>query len=441
MAISEEASKKTSGQAIVPAVVWSVLPNRRALTVVLDQAFRSLTTFATGLLVARFCSVKEHGYFVLATTLLLMVANIQETILTSPYMFFFPRRRNRASARYQAAVVVLQGFLGVLAFTGLGLIGLVGRWGDYEWGNLLLVLAPVAAALLLRDFVRETFMAKRQPEMALLQDVPLAILQIGVLWLVAAGGDLDSNAALLITAAVAALVSIPMSFGIGRAYARPTWKYVCTAGAAHLSFGRWLALARITYWISLASYPLILAMVSGPEESSLYGACQRVPTLFIPALAALMSFLLPKLSHDSARDGQRTIFPAIRRATLWVGVVSGVLSALLILFANRILWILYGEQYAGNADLVILQTLGFFAHGITFCLALGFYALKKPWVDCIAYGAATALTLPIGVWACFHWGSIGASVAYLLGGSIVSIVRFVVYARIQRNASPGQEFS
>jgi len=57
-----------------------------------DQAVASITNFATGVIIARASSKEQFGLYMLGFTLILLVTDLQTSLIATPYMVYAPRQ-------------------------------------------------------------------------------------------------------------------------------------------------------------------------------------------------------------------------------------------------------------------------------------------------------------------------------------------------------------
>ena len=63
----------------------------RGMLTLLDQVFVSLTNFSTGILIGRFCSKDELGFYMLGYSVVLFAVAFQQMLISSPFILIRPR--------------------------------------------------------------------------------------------------------------------------------------------------------------------------------------------------------------------------------------------------------------------------------------------------------------------------------------------------------------
>ena len=73
-----------------------------------DQGVASITNFVTGVIIARASSKEEFGLYMLGFSLILLVTDLQTSVIATPYMVYAPRLKGRAHALYAGSTLVHQ---------------------------------------------------------------------------------------------------------------------------------------------------------------------------------------------------------------------------------------------------------------------------------------------------------------------------------------------
>ena len=155
-----------------------------------DQAVASATNFVTGVIIARACSKEEFGLYMLGFSLILLITDLQTSLISTPYMVYAPRLKGSAHALYTGSILIHQ--LAFSLFTMLALlcgafvvtIGVAPR----GLGPLMWALVAVIAMIMLREFARRVCFARLKLKTAFFFDTCVAVVQIsGLLVLVRFG--------------------------------------------------------------------------------------------------------------------------------------------------------------------------------------------------------------------------------------------------------------
>ncbi|RPJ80416.1 MAG: hypothetical protein EHM13_12070, partial [Acidobacteria bacterium] len=90
------------------ALAVRALHDSKGLQAVADQAIVSATNFLTGVVIGRACSKEEFGLYMLAFVVITLAAEVQTSLISTPYTIYRPRLDHREVPRYTAATLVLQ---------------------------------------------------------------------------------------------------------------------------------------------------------------------------------------------------------------------------------------------------------------------------------------------------------------------------------------------
>jgi O-antigen/teichoic acid export membrane protein len=151
---------------------------------VTGQALLSASSFAVGLLLIRHSSDLQYGYFILATSALILIGSLQSSFLNPPLVsrmtpLVQPARGELIGGLYrdQSRVLLLGCGAAFVVACGLWLAGVL----DRITGPLVVVTIAAALAMLHRNFFRMVLLAHRRPQDVLLIDICyIALLVTGV---------------------------------------------------------------------------------------------------------------------------------------------------------------------------------------------------------------------------------------------------------------------
>ena len=73
-----------------------------------DQAVASITNFVTGVIIARATSKEEFGLYMLGFTLIMLMTDLQTSLIATPYMVYAPRLKGTEQALYAGSTLIHQ---------------------------------------------------------------------------------------------------------------------------------------------------------------------------------------------------------------------------------------------------------------------------------------------------------------------------------------------
>jgi O-antigen/teichoic acid export membrane protein len=151
---------------------------------VTSQALLSAASFAVGLLLIRHTSDLQYGYFILASSAVLLIVSLQSSFLNPPLVNRItplerPARGELVGGLYRdhTRVLLTGGAVAFVVAFALWSAGVL----DRHTGPLIVVTIAAALATLQRNFFRMVLLAYRRPQDVLLTDTCyVALLVLGV---------------------------------------------------------------------------------------------------------------------------------------------------------------------------------------------------------------------------------------------------------------------
>ena len=153
---------------------------RKGVLAVADQALVSGANFATGFLMARFCTKEEFGGYVLAFSVMLFLNGLQAALITGPMMVLGAAREGDDFRRYVTALGAAQLATGAaltgIAFAAVGVMFLLPSAEGLRGAFL-----GMAAALFFvqtQEFVRRVLFTRLEPARAFVNDCVFRGMQL-----------------------------------------------------------------------------------------------------------------------------------------------------------------------------------------------------------------------------------------------------------------------
>jgi O-antigen/teichoic acid export membrane protein len=321
---------------------------------------------------------------------------------------------------------------------------LLGAWLCARSAVAGVVGAMVAATpfLLLREFARRMAYADLSPPKALAIDMPVVTVQVMALALLAGTGRLSATSAVLALGSAAAIGALIGAVG---------WRARIAVSAHHVAadlrgdlrrswrFGRWIAGAQLLGLASTQGTFWLVALVLDSARTGIYAACLAIVFLCNPFLLAVGNVLTPRAAQTLARDG-----PAALRRLIWR--VAGILAATMALFAvalglwgDRVVWWLYGPEYAGHGMLIFVLAIMFLVSAVGMAVNDGIRALGRADIEFAATAIDSVFALGLGLVGLMTLGLIGLAGASLIGSIAALAFQTVVFGRLLRAAAKAWE--
>jgi O-antigen/teichoic acid export membrane protein len=399
----------------------------------IDQAVVSGTNFLTVILIGRSSQPEDLGYYSLGFALLVLLAALQEALVTAPYTVFRERVHGPDRAAYTGCVLAQQFGLAVLAAGVLaGAVSLADGWlGPAGWA-----VAAAAPAALLHQFCRRLAFADLWSGGALALDLGVAGLQLGGLLGLAVAGRLTAVTAFAVIGLAGGTVGL-----VGLAVTRRAFAF---RGAGlgrevgrHWVFGRWVAAGQGLGVINGYVAHWLLAGLVGPAATGTFAACLAVVMLSNPFILGVSNLLGPRAVRARAAGGPGELRRVVGTAGLLVAGVMAAFALVLTVAGDPLVRLLYGGGYGGHGLAVVVLAAAVAASGPGIAADHGLRALERP--RAAFAGSLTGFVVTVaavGVLAPV-WGVTGAAFGYLTGTAASSTVRAVAFLRALAEAEGG----
>jgi O-antigen/teichoic acid export membrane protein len=393
-----------------------------------DQGVASITNFVSGVILARATSKQEFGLYMLAFSLILIVTDIQTSLIATPYMVYGPRLKGRASALYAGSTLIHQAVFSVLVMIAIASGAFLTRfgWGPLGIGPVLWVLLGVVSLIMFREFVRRMCFARLRVRSALIFDAGIGAAQVGGLLILAHLGLLTTNRAYwLIGTACGVGGTCWMWFN--RASYRPRVSDAITDLKLNWTFGKWVFASGLLWAASTNLYPWLIAFFHGTAAAGVFAACAGVVAAGNPALLGIQNFVGPKIAHAYAAGGPQ----ALRKLTLKISGVMALpvlaLTVVLVIWGDRLVGLLYGSQYMGNRLAISILACNLPIVAIAFTFSRALFAIERADIDFWLNLIAVLMMATAGIWLVRSYGPLGAALGTLAATIIPSCARVAVF--------------
>lgn len=376
----------------------------RVVVTFVDQVVSSTSNFITGVAIARFSGAGQFGEYALVLTIWIVVVGIHRRVITEPIIVVTGDADTEASAVAQGVGAEI--VLGAAASTLAACCGVIGIVAGAEIGGMLLALSPWFVPLLVQDYWRAVGYQRRQPGLALVNDVAFAAAQVGAIVIFALVGWRSSAHMITawgIGAAVGALLGF-RSFPL-RASWTEGWRLLVRLWPQ----GRWLLADFLTAFVSQQGYLVLAALLLSRVE---YGGFRAGFSLMGPTVVILLAagnVGLPEAARRAASTDRRELRRYVRRltaATMACVVAYGLILAVL---ARPLLRLLYGPAFERFAPLALLAALQYviivsmYGQGIALRATEG---MTRLWKARVVVAVASSASLVV-LWHLFGLNGVG----------------------------------
>jgi O-antigen/teichoic acid export membrane protein len=348
----------------VAAKVLEIICGTHALALV-DQAVVSCSSFLTTVLVARSTYPNELGSYSMATSLLLPLFCVQESLISLPYTI---QRHHSMGTPMQCAGSSLahNTQLSLLAMAVLALVALGLSAGNAppELVTAIWVLAGVAPFALLREFARRFAFAHLHMAQALVLDLGAAAIQLVAIWCLGLIGWMSAAtacAALGVSCAVVGIgwlyIACP-KFSIWGFHVRQTMKQ-------SWALGKWIGAGQLAMYVRAYVAHWLLAFVEGTAATGIYAACTSVVAFANPFILGFSNVLAPKNALVLSERGGAALLRETIRDTLLISIAMSLFCGVIALIGEDVMHLLYqNKAYEGHGFTVTVLAFATTANAV-----------------------------------------------------------------------------
>lgn len=386
---------------------------------VIDQALLSASSLAVGLLLIRHASELQYGYFVLVTSILMLMTSLQSSFIGPAMIHRMTTLDREGRGRLTGAIyreqrrwshlVALVAAAGTLLLWANGLL-------DRQTGPLVLVTIGTAAAALRREFFRMVLLAYRRSAEVLRADTAYVVLMVaGALATSRMSGPAAATTILL---GVAALVGGSLLQGLLRS--REAWDTTGDHGILRriAPVGAWAVSGAVIHWSYTHGYNYLVA---GTLDVAAIAAIAATRLLLMPInllSTGIGALMLPLTSAWLHALGAAVV---LRRLTLFAG---GVAAASLLYLGT--LWLTRDWIFANvlnkqfeDGDTLLLLWSGVFVLMVMRDQLIYLLVARQRFRILAALSALSAVvSLMVSYVGMQHFGVVGAVLGLLVGEAL-----------------------
>ena len=303
----------------------------------------------------------------LGLSLILLMTDLQTSLITTPYMVYAPRLKGRAHALYTGSTLIHQLLFCLIVMVGV-LCGVFAVTHGIGWGlgPVCGALVVVIALIMLREHARRVSFARLKLKTAFIFDTCIAVGQISGLVLLAHFGLLTASRAFWVIGSVCGLAVLGWLWS-DRGFYDPRISESLADLRKNWIFGKWVFASGLIWAVSMNLYPWLLATFHGVGSAGVWAACLGVVSVGGPVMVGIQNLAGPKITPTSMR--QRVIKPLRRLVFKITAVVATPISLLCLvtfIWGGRLVVLMYGYQYTGNRSIVSVLALNLLVTAVAF---------------------------------------------------------------------------
>jgi O-antigen/teichoic acid export membrane protein len=401
-----------------------------------DQAVVSATNFLTGVIIARACSKEELGLYMLGFSVILLVTDLQSSLIATPYMVYAPRLRGRAHVLYTGSTLIHQLVFSFLITSALicGAFAVTMGAGPRGLGPVLWALVAVITFIMLREYARRVCFARLKLVDAFVFDACIAVGQIGGLLVLARFRLLWASRAYWVIGTTCGIALVWWLWS-DREFYQPRMSESLADFKKNWLLGKWVFASGLVWAISMNLYPWFLAYFHGTASSGVWAACVGAVSVGNPALLGIQNLVGPKIAHSRAAEGPCALRRLVLKITAVIALPMSLLCLILSFWGGRLIALLYGRQYAGNNRVVAILALNLLVAAAAFPFSRALFALERADLDFLVNLAALFIMVAMGFWLVRALGPLGAAFGLLGANFVTSGVRAGAFLKLPVHTS------
>jgi O-antigen/teichoic acid export membrane protein len=405
---------------------------RAGVIAIADQGVVSGVNFLTALLLARALPPTSYGQYVLIFAVLLFINGLQTALITAPLMVIAPRYDTQNSQDYINSLWVIQ--LGGCLLVGLLMIASMLLTQQYLPGlTYEIPVAPVVLVIISylgQEFVRRVLFVQQHNITGFIVDLISYGLQfvsiiVFMLW------SILTLPLVLWIIGITSLISC--LFGLtrlGLSMTATNRTYIAVIWRQHWEQGQWLASSTLALWASNQIYFFVAAGVLSPAATAALGASRNLLGVTHIFLQGLENVVPAALTRRFLNGGIEAMVRWIRSFRLILAVFMGLYCVTIMIFADPLMHLLFGSQYAHSGTIVAIIAMSYFLipfirPPVTALRVMG----QTRWIFYV-YLISAVVTIIISIPIVQLIGVEGAAIGMVITQLIVAFAVNIVYRRV-----------
>jgi len=351
----------------MPIYFTNVIARYRGPTVnLVDQGIVSAANFLTVVLLARNFSLVAFGVFMMAQTLLTLLTNLQNALVTQPHNILGAQREGTAYAQ----LTLILGWLQIVLSIGVTLIVATGGLalllgGNNEYAHLAFALAAIVLPWMAQEFIRRVLYTQGDAVGAALNNFVSYGLQVaGVVAVVQnANGIATTPANALLALGVSSFIATLFGIGQLRKHAalralslRQKWfspRLLIANYAEVWRLSKWLLAQQSAAWFGASGTGWILTAFLGPASFGIYRAAYQVVNILNPLRQAAMNHLPSRAARVFSQRGVKGLTQWTRSVTLTLTIPFALLALTIVFVAQPLANLFYGHMQLPNLHFIV----------------------------------------------------------------------------------------
>lgn len=391
----------------------------------ISQILISAASFGIGLILIRHTSDHQYGYFILASTVLLLLTSLQNaffnpTLATRITRLDGPGRADLVGGLHREQLRLLTVIGAVAAF----LAGFLWYNGflDAQTGPLVLATIIAALAMLHREYFRMVLLAHRRPHDVMHTDIYYVIVMtMGIFF--ATNTAIPAIIAILILGLAALISGTMMSRTL---HSFETWN---KQGAPHIlreiaPLAFWSTSGAAIHWTFSQGYNYLAAATLDVTAVAAIAATRLLVMPVNLLSSGLGAIMIPVASGWLQAHGA----PVLWRRLMWFGLVVGAFAFIYLValwvFRDWVFGVVLEKDFAQRDQLLLLWSLAFLVMVVRDQLMYLLVVRERFRFMTLLTLLSAVVSLTISYWGMLRFGTVGAPLGLLIG-QLINVVGIV----------------
>jgi len=400
---------------------------------VVDQAFVSVTSFATMILVGRIGGDVELGHYAVGFIYLWLLLSVPNALVWIPFTVRIPRLKDPAKSRLERSVAWhMIAFL----FVSLPVTATIAYRADPHNHAFVLCMNVFVIGMALREHSRRILMAEKKMIGLLFVDIPTCVVQLASIGLLSWLG-MGQATWILLSNGLVALIPGCFLMILSQCY-KHAWHSSKLDLIRNWEIGKWLAGSAV---VNASSEALVrFAIVIAMDISALgrFTAAYSLPMMANPLIIALSNFLRVTSAHEAVEDIPAKLRPRFLRWQLVFVLIGVVVFGGIAIFGGLASSFVYGERFRGLGGAIssICSGLAISLISIPSEVYLASHGRTKTLL--VASVARLVGVISIAAPLIYLFGLVGAGFTITLGYSIALMIQLLQTRKIFAKRNGGR---
>lgn len=402
---------------------------------VLAQFAWSASSFAVALLLLRYLSVTEYGWFALVLAVRQFLVMLQAALVITPMTLLAGESPGQAGAAHK-----VQQLAGIITLLALLLVGLVGFYAsvlpDHPSNRAAAVFLMGGLAV---EHQRRLCYLNGRYLRDLLGGVLHAVLSLSLLVSLSMLGTLDLAQALLVIGLLSLAWGLLPLGGLLWRYPGPgAW----SAFAHTVRISAWMLGSNFSgYVYNRASTWYTLALL-GLESVAVLELGRQIVTLAQSFIAAMANYWQPLLARLAREATLANYFRKVGRISLAQSAAGALLLLALLAFSKPLVALLAADNavsYGAAIPVAWCLSGAVIAQLLWQHASYSLLVFRRPSHAFYAKSIAATVMIPVGYWLVLEFGLLGAALVWTIGEVLFLLLIVAFIAQLFRDQHGGSE--